>query len=412
MVDITSYKTAIQQESTRSTLNGWIFSNFSHHDRLTDSLFKLEKTISTRRWVYIIFADKEPLKILHDIEPHAIDTLPGNVKSYYSIKQLQEYLYQFKDQTFAVLSDPFNAEISTMDGGFVQLLQNCGIHTVTAAPLIQRSKGALSKTGIESQERAATLLYTIIKRTWGKVCETYKSKIPLYEKDLEQFILSCFDEYNLVTDHPPIVAFGTNSGNPHYEVPETKGAQAHIGDIIQFDIWAKEAFAVDENLNISAENAIYADISWVGIFAETPSETQKKDFDNLISARDTVYSRLAKAELENTLFTITGELLDQLVRASLISNGYENRIKHRTGHGIDTNCHGSGVNLDSVEFPDNRTLIEGSCFSVEPGIYTKTGGMRTEIDIYIQNGKAVISGKKFRKESDISVPQTRLLTIH
>ena len=85
---------------------------------------------------------------------------------------------------------------------------------------------------------------------------------------------------------------------------------------------------------------------------------------------------------------------------------------HRTGHGIDTNCHGSGVNLDGVEFPDNRKILPGSCFSIEPGIYLKDFGMRTEINMYLTNeGIPIISGLRFKnglKNID-SIPQNKLL---
>jgi len=412
MTAIEPYIAAIKKESTRSHLAGWIFSNFSHHDKLTDTLFQLNTTICTRRWIYIIFADKEPLKILHDIEPHALDTLPGISKSYYAMDTMQKYLQEYSDKTFAILSDSHNAEISTMDGGFIDILHSCGICTITAAPLIQRIKGVLTQSGIQSQERAATLLYSIIDRTWEKVCEAYSNKIPLYEKSLEQFIMHCFDEYNLVTDHPPIVAFGSNTGNPHFEVPENNSAKAHEGDIIQFDIWAKEAIAADNNGTIGSQNAVYADISWVGVFSQKPTDAQSRDFENLIQARDSVYKTLTTATNENSIFSITGASLDKIVRQNLISNNYEQYLRHRTGHSIDTDCHGSGVNLDSIEFPDNRTLLEGSCFSVEPGIYSKAGGMRTEIDIYIQNGTPIISGKKFATKNSLPIPQKTLLTIN
>jgi Xaa-Pro aminopeptidase len=85
-------------------------------------------------------------------------------------------------------------------------------------------------------------------------------------------------------------------------------------------------------------------------------------------------------------------MVDQRAREILIGKGYQKALKHRTGHGIDTELHGSGVNMDSVEFPDSRFLLEGSCFSIEPGIYFDDYGLRTEIDVYIKEGKPVVSG--------------------
>jgi Xaa-Pro aminopeptidase len=182
----------------------------------------------------------------------------------------------------------------------------------------------------------------------------------------------------LVTDHPPIVAAGANAGNPHYAV-EGAGALIREGDVVQFDLWAKE----------NEPRAIYADISWIGVFAPDPAPEYEKAFKELISVREGVYDYIAEAVAAGRV--ISGAMADAHARAALEKLGYGPALKHRTGHGIDTQCHGSGVNIDCWEFPDHRPILEGSCFSLEPGIYFSGFGMRTEIDVYIKDGRAVIS---------------------
>ena len=76
----------------------------------------------------------------------------------------------------------------------------------------------------------------------------------------------------------------------------------------------------------------------------------------------------------------------------MIERGYGGALRHRTGHGIDRELHGFGVNLDSVEFPDDRLLLEGSCFSIEPGLYFEEFGMRTEVNAYLWEGRLCLSG--------------------
>ena len=98
-----------------------------------------------------------------------------------------------------------------------------------------------------------------------------------------------------------------------------------------------------------------------------------------------------------------GAAVDQKTRDILIGLGYGAALRHRKGHGIDTECNGSGVNMDSVEFPDSRLLLEGSCFSLEPGIYFDDFGLRTEIDVYIRDGKPVVSGGKHRRQFSLLV---------
>jgi len=99
---------------------------------------------------------------------------------------------------------------------------------------------------------------------------------------------------------------------------------------------------------------------------------------------------------------VSGADVDGAARAALVKAGFEELIKHRTGHSIGTRVHGFGVNLDSVEFPDNRALTDGALFSIEPGLYREDFGMRTEIDCLIHDGRAMVTGGQ---------RQTELLTV-
>lgn len=402
-----------QQESAVSTLDGWLFTDFAGRDNLTKDLLQLPLNgMTTRRWIYIVPPTGEPVKILHKIEPHALDSLPGEYKIFYSSQQeLKAALSQYKDKTLALLWDPDLPVISTVDGGFITLLQKEGITITSAAKLLQRYKGILSAVSIQSQERAAALLYKIIYDTWDFICQHYRSKEPLNERAVQIFILEQFYKYKLTTNHSPVVAFGAHTGDPHYEVPEDGGKIAEEGDIIQLDIWAKERLADDGQDGVSATVPAYADISWVGVFGEVVPQEAEKRFSVLCQARDSVATTITEAVTKG--IRLTGAELDLQVRSIIEKAGYGSFIKHRTGHGIDTEVHGSGTNLDGSEFPDYRQLLPGSSFSVEPGIYGQDFGMRTEIDIYIDEaGMPIVSGKKFNqgKLGQYSIPQQRLLT--
>jgi len=193
------------------------------------------------------------------------------------------------------------------------------------------------------------------------------------------------EKRQLITEHDLIVAAGPNSGNPHYNI-SGKGCQIKEGDIIQFDLWAKE----------KQKSAVFADISWAGVYSDKIPEQAEKCFTALISAREGALS-LIRDELAAGK-DLTGATVDRKARDIIISSGFEDGLKHRTGHGIDTELHGSGVNIDSVEFPDSRLILEGSCFSLEPGIYYSGFGMRTEIDVYIREGRAVVSGNPHERQ--------------
>ncbi|MDR2759666.1 MAG: aminopeptidase P family protein, partial [Spirochaetaceae bacterium] len=269
--------------------------------------------------------------------------------------------------------------VSYLDRGTAATLEKAGLTLVSAAALIQRFKGLLDEKSIESHERAVSGLYHIVEIAWERVKRSYAEKKSLHEGDIRQLMLEEMKKQGLITDHPPIVAGGVNSGNPHYDFSGA-GAVFKAGEVIQFDLWAKE----------TAEESVYGDISWVGVYAPEASAPVEKAFGDLIHAREGVLDFITN-ELQAGK-KLTGAMTDQKTRTLLIERGYGEAIKHRTGHGIDTECHGSGVNIDSVEFPDSRFLLEGSCFSLEPGIYFSDFGLRTEIDVYILRGKPMVSG--------------------
>ncbi len=415
MTCIEKIQVAVQGESVASNLDGWLFTDFGNRDEFTGQLLSIPNDmVSTRRWVYIVAKDGiKPVKILHIIEPDSLSHLPcGNKFFYSSHQELFIQLRQFSGKTFAVLCDPKIPVISTMDGGFVDLLHRAGIKTVSAANVIQRSQSLLSPAKINSHERASLLLHKIVLLAWNFICERYNSKKTLHESDVCTFIMEKFLDYGLTTNHPPIIAFGKNTSNPHYCISPAKSTAAQEGDVIQLDIWAKERIAIDDEQKQSFQTPVYADISFVGVYSTKPTTEQEKVFGTIALARDAVVLAIQDAAKENNM--LTGAQLDEKARQVLQSHGYGQYIKHRTGHGIDTNCHGSGVNLDSSEFPDTRKILPGSCFSVEPGIYTEDFGMRTEINVYITaDGNPIISGNKFnqnRKGKFLPIPQKKLLT--
>jgi Xaa-Pro aminopeptidase len=379
----------IQEAIHTEGLDGWIFSNFHHRDRLSDAILHIvPETTNSRLWVYAVPAQGEPIKIVHAIEAGLLEKLPGKTRVYLDRDGFITALDPLVHKCWgAHLSETLSA-ISYLDAGTAGLFKKAGMELVSAAGLIQRFKGILDTQGIQAHEQAATALYDIVAIAWEKVRDAYTHQRVITEGEIRSIMVEEFQGRKLVSDHPPLVATGVHSGNSHYDFSGS-GAPLQRGDVVQFDLWAKE----------SGSKGIYADISWVGIFEGSAQEEVKRAFSDLVEVREGAYQFIA-AELEAGR-PVSGVMVDTKTRELLIGLGYQGAIKHRTGHGIDTECHGSGVNMDSVEFPDSRLILEGSCFSLEPGIYFSDFGLRTEINVYIAQGKPHISGK---------APQFTLLT--
>ena len=386
-MDISGIQKAISGES----LDGWLFFNFLHRDAFSDKLLEIDcSRMNTRPWYYLVPAKGEPRRICHRVEPHQLDHLPGSLSFYSSREELLSLLGNVTAEHGPDWGAQYSAElttISTLDHGTALMLEQAGMKLCSSVGLIQRLGGLLDQQGISLHEEAAAHLYEIVRIVWGKITDYFheaghkaaRSRLPLLETDVQKWILDEFRSRGMVTEHMPVAASGPASGDPHYAA-ELHSNPVLPDSIFQLDIWAK----------MDKPGGIFADISWVGYTGAAVPEEAAEMFAAVRAARDRCLSFI-NGKLEEGR-CVRGSDADRAAREVLINRGFESLIKHRTGHGIDTEVHGSGAGLDSVEFPDNRPLLEGSCFSIEPGLYSSRFGMRTEIDAYISGGRLKVSG--------------------
>jgi Xaa-Pro aminopeptidase len=382
---------SIQKAISGESLDGWLFFNFLHRDPLSDKILEVDRSsMNSRAWYYMVPAAGTPLKICHAVEPDSLDNLPGDIKIYSSRKELISIIEQFSGSWGAQFSTELTT-VSTLDYGTAMMLESAGLNLKSSAGLIQRLSGLLDENGIASHNEAAAHLYQIVELVWNRISDFFKqpSDQKLLETEVQGWILDEFSSRGMETAHMPVVASGRNSGNPHYAA-ENNDNPVFKNEILQLDLWAK----------LDRPGSIFADISWLGFTGAEPPQKAVEMFRAVTDARDRCADHIKTKISEGQ--KITGAEADAVTREVLISRGYKDLIKHRTGHGIDTEVHGSGTGLDSVEFPDKRLLIDGSCFSIEPGLYSGKLGMRTEIDAYIKDGKFYISGPG---------PQTEILII-
>ena len=82
---------------------------------------------------------------------------------------------------------------------------------------------------------------------------------------------------------------------------------------------------------------------------------------------------------------IEGWQVDRVARELIRKAGYADRFVHRTGHNIGQEVHGTGANMDNRETHDIRRVIP-------PGIYLPEFGIRSEVDVYVGEGGAEVTG--------------------
>ena len=371
----------IQKALTEYKLDGWLFYDFHGNDPIGKAILKMSlDEIQTRRWYYFIPAMGVPVKIVHSIERAVLDHLPGKKIVYLGYKEMESKLAKLfkKGNKIAVQYSPKNAipYISRMDAGTFELLKSFQIRLKTSADLVQLFEARWTQSQLSTHMNAAKHLYKIVHDTFIMIRDRIVNHEEINEYIAQQFMVQHMTDNALQFDHPPIVAAGINSGNPHYAPTDVQCAPIYPKSIIQLDIWAKE----------KSEYAVYADISWVGYVGEDVPEEYSKIFSVVKNARDAAI-RFIDDSIKSGK-NIGGWQVDDISRHIIRDAGYGTYFIHRTGHSIGREVHANGANIDNLEIKDERLIIPNTCFSIEPGIYFSEFGMRTEVDVYVDSDGA------------------------
>jgi Xaa-Pro aminopeptidase len=236
-----------------------------------------------------------------------------------------------------------------------------------------------------SHERAARAISTIGQEAIRLAGSRADSAVPLTEYALQQWILEKFSAGGLETDHGPIVAIGPNAANPHYEPTKSQTATINRGDILLVDLWARE------------KGGVFADQTWMGSLG-APNDRDTKIWLAVRDARDAAIALLRERITGGK--EVRGGEVDDAARDVTTKRGFGERFIHRTGHSIDPrDLHGSGPHIDNLETREDRSLIPGVGFSIEPGIYfTDDVGMRSEVNGLVGRGEVLITPADYQRD--------------
>ncbi len=404
--------TAIQQALREAGLDGWLFYDFRGSDPLAVRILKLDPARHmTRRWYYLVPAQGTPTKLLHRIEPHSLDDVPGEVRLYLSWQEQHECLRQALASLgrpshkparvwgswtsepipmgaqvpvkIAMQYSPMNAipYISRVDAGTIELIRSFGVEVVTSADLVQRFEAVWTDAQYASHCHASSALRRIVDEAFGRVRAEVINGATYTEYDLQQDILTRIAARGMQTYFPPIAAVNAHSADPHYSPPAEGSAPIRRGDLVLIDLWAKG----------TAPGSMYGDITWTGYVGETVPARHAEIFAIVASARDAAVA-FVRQEVGAGRFPCGGEV-DDVCRRVIQNAGYGDRFLHRTGHSIGEEVHGNGANIDNLETRDGRRLLPHTCFSIEPGIYLPGDfGIRSEVDVYITEREAIVTG--------------------
>lgn len=368
-------------------VDGWLLYDFHGNNELARTFLKISrKEMVTRRFLYWIPVEGDPVKVVHAIEPHVLDKWPGEKRVFLSWRSFEEELKRLLEGKKRIAMEYSEKNripyISKVDAGTADLIRSYGVEIVSSGPFLPYFSAVLSQEELASHFRAAHLLKEIVKTAWSWVVKELKEGRQITEYDLQQKILEEFKSNHLMTEAPPIVAVNAHSADPHYEPKEGKSSPIQAKDFLLIDLWAKE----------EGERTIYADLTKVAAVLSQPTEKQKKIFQIVSHAQEAGF-RLIESRFSAGQ-EVLGAEVDDAVRKVIEKAGFGEYFIHRTGHSIETELHGSGAHIDNLEMEDLRPLLKGTCFSIEPGIYLPGEfGIRLESDVVIDHeGKVHITG--------------------
>ena len=378
-------------------IDGWLLYYFDKNNPLAIDFLEIDpKSHLSRRFFYWIPSKGEPVKIVHTIEPHTLDHLPGKKLAYHTKEQLDEALKKvitpYKKIAMEYSKEGALPYISKVDAGMIEKIRKMGLEVVSSAPFLQYFTCCLNQDQQKGQQKAGTFLDDIAKKAFKLMFEKLEKGEKVTELEVQEFILKHYEKEGFIADFAPTVAFGVHSSDPHYMPTRQTNKALSYDEIILIDCVAKT----------SEPSSVYADITRMGYSSRLIPQKIQNAFDLILRAQEETFEFISHL-LENGQ-TVRGFEADQVCRKVIEKAGFAKFFTHRTGHNLYEKVHGPGAHLDSFETHDDRPLIPLTSFTIEPGLYFPNEfGVRVEYDVFIDEESRlhIISGK-----------QTKMFKIH
>lgn len=386
----------IQEQLREAQIDGWLL--YDHHGRDPIAYRVLDWPMPasvSRRWYYWIPAQGEPVGLASRIEPRNLDALDGDHRHYSSWREQREQLAAIlSDARLIAMQYSPNCMIpyvSLVDGGTIDLVRSLGKEVVSSAALVQHFEARWTDAQFEMHQEAGRRVDAILDEAFELIGAQIRSAHEVSEYEIAKFIRTRFHEKGLAPASGPTVAVNENSGDPHYHPDEERNRTIAGDDFVLIDLWAK----------LAEPDSVYYDITWTGYCGRQVPEKIQKVFEAVTGARDHALAYIDEAVKANR--TVRGFEADDAARQYLKEAGLADHFVHRLGHSIGYEIHGNGANLDNFETQDDRPLVAGTCFSIEPGVYLSEFGVRSEIDCWVSPTGAQATGRVQREIVEIKV---------
>jgi Xaa-Pro dipeptidase len=375
-MDLVKIQTALREQQ----VDGWLFYDHHHRDPIAYRILGLSDSLHvSRRWYYLIPAQGEPRKLTHRVESGKLASLPGSGQLYSSWQELENGLRAMLEpyKNLAMQYSPRNAimYVSMVDAGTVEVLREMGKTIVSSADLVSRFEAVLTPEQIASHYQAQKAIDEIVREAWK-----YIAARPQNEFEVMVWLREAMRRAGIADGYGPNVSVNANSSDSHYEPTSASSRPINKGDFLLIDIWGR----------LDRPDACFYDITWTGVVGREPSDREHQVFSLVAQARDAAVKTVQEAFATGK--PLAGWQADDAARSVIRNAGFGEYFTHRTGHSISNETHGNGANLDNLETHDERLILPYTCFSVEPGIYLPEFGVRSEVNMLTEPGRAAVTG--------------------
>jgi len=366
----------IQSALDELEFDGWLLYDFRGSNVLARRVLDLrDDAIGSRRCLYCVPRSGPARKLVHRIESEALDHLPGEKTVYLTWQEFESGVAHLVDGLSLVAMEysarNANPYISRVDAGLVELVREQGVTITESGDLIQLFEATWDDEQWRLHQQAERVTTSAFDVAWSFIASRVRETGSVEEAEVQAKILDHFRDHHVVTHHPPIVAVGAHSGDPHYETGSGDMTQIREGDFVLIDLWCK----CDE------PRGVYSDLTRTGFVGQSIPGQVNEIFQIVAASRDAAIHCVEQAFAEQR--SLQGWEVDQAARQVIEDAGYGTDYVHRTGHSIGQETHGNGANMDNLETHEQRRVMRRTCFSIEPGIYLPEFGVRSEVNVFV-----------------------------
>jgi Xaa-Pro dipeptidase len=372
----------IHQALREFELDGWLLYDFRNSNVLARRVLGLDgEHAGSRRWACCLRHDGPPRKLVHRIESGALDRIPGETRVYLAWQEFEAGLAWLLEGLGTVATEyaqrAGNPYVSRIDAGTIELVRESVGQVVSSGDLVQRFEATWDQHQADMHFQAETITTSAFDMAWHAIAAATADGGRISETDVQQLIMDHYRKHQAVTYHPPIVARDSHSGNPHYETGTGSDTEIRQDDLVLIDQWCK----------LDQPRSVYSDLTRMGFVGTEVPESYADVFSIVARARDAAIQCVTDAFAQDRL--LQGFEVDQACRDVIDAAGYGDAYIHRTGHSIGQEVHGNGANMDNLETHELRRVMSNTCFSIEPGIYLPEFGIRSEVNVYVDDARTV-----------------------